>query len=339
MRLSRHSAHQTRVAARDHRLGMASELDAIGVGPPIGRESRSRAMDRMIAGLAEQQHGVVARRQLLDLGIGGGAIDKRVVRSRLHVVHRGVYAVGHVLLSRDGRRCAAVLACGPEAALSHRSAAEAWMLLPARGSSIEVTRPTDGGRRPGIRIHRSVLRPDERDTLDGIPITGLSRTIFDLAAAVSRSQLEQAWNEAEVRGLTDRVSIPLLLERYPRRSGTAALRRLLADEDATRGITRKELERRFRAVLDMTDLPRPQLNADIAVRGRFFEADCLWSKQRLIIELDGRAVHGTGRAFEKDRERDRILQAEGWRVARVTWRQLRDEAPAVVADLRKMLAS
>jgi very-short-patch-repair endonuclease len=317
---------------------MALESDAILIDPPIGRESGSRAIDRVIAELAEQQHGVVARRQLLGLGVGGGAIDKRVARGRLHVVHRGVYAVGHRLVSLDGRRCAAVLACGPRAALSHRSAAEAWMLLPARPSSIEVTRPIGGGRRPGIRIHRSCLRPDERGTLNGIPMTGLSRTFLDLAAVVSRSQLEQAWNETEVRGLTDRVSVPTLLLRYPRRPGTAVLRRLLADEDATRGITRKELERRFRAVLDMTDLPRPRFNADLAVRGRFFEADCLWPEQRVIIELDGRAVHGTGRAFEKDRERDRILQAEGWRVARITWRQLRDEAPAVIADLGKMLA-
>jgi very-short-patch-repair endonuclease len=327
------------MATRNHRGDMDVELDAIVVDPPIGRESRSREVDRVIAGLAERQHGVVARRQLLELGIGGGAIDKRVARRRLHVVHRGVYAVGHRLLSLDGRRCAAVLACGPGAVLSHRSAAEAWMLLPVRTSSVEVTRPTGGDRRPGIRIHRSGLRPDELDTLDGIPITGLSRTFLDLAAVVTRSQLEQAWNEAEVRGLTDRVSIPVLLKRYPRRPGTAVLRRLLADEGATRGITRKELEKRFRAVLDMTDLPRPRLNADLAVRGRFFEADCLWPKQRLIIELDGRAVHGTGRAFEKDRERDRVMQAEGWRVARITWRQLRDEAPAVVADLRRMLAT
>lgn len=104
-----------------------------------------------------------------------------------------------------------------------------------------------------------------------------------------------------------------------------------------RGVTRSKLERRFQAVLAETDLPRPRLNAPVSVNGRFFEVDCLWPERRLIVELDGRESHGTDLAFEKDRERDRLLLVEGWRVTRVTWRQLRDDAPAVVADLRRLL--
>ncbi len=112
---------------------------------------------------------------------------------------------------------------------------------------------------------------------------------------------------------------------------------ILAEEEKSRGITRKELEERFAVLLVGTGLPLPRRNADVAVRGRFFEADCLWDAHRLIVELDGRAVHRTPLAFEKDRERDRLLQADGWRVVRITWRQLRDDAPAVVADLRRLL--
>jgi very-short-patch-repair endonuclease len=149
--------------------------------------------------------------------------------------------------------------------------------------------------------------------------------------------MERALNEAEVRRLIDKLSVPDLLERYPRRRGSAALRALFRDRAAVRGITRKELERRFQTVLDGTDLPLPRRNAQISVRGRFFEADCLWAKQRLIVELDGRESHGTDLAFEKDRERDRLLLVEGWRVTRITWRQLRDDAPAVIADLRMLL--
>lgn len=137
--------------------------------------------------------------------------------------------------------------------------------------------------------------------------------------------------------LTDGLSVPDLLERYPRRRGSAALRALFRDRTAVRGITRRELERRFKAVLDGTDLPRPRRNAHVSVRGRFFEVDCLWAEQRLIVELDGWESHGTDLAFEKDRERDRLLLVEGWRVTRVTWRQLRDDAPAVIADLRRLL--
>lgn len=158
-----------------------------------------------------------------------------------------------------------------------------------------------------------------------------------MATVLTKFQLERALNEAEVLRLTDRLSIVDLLERYPRRRGSAVLRALLQDRTAVRGITRSELEERFVALLESTDLPRPRLNADVAVRGRFFEVDCLWSDQRVIVELDGRRAHGTDRAFEKDRERDRLLLAEGWRATRITWRQLRDDAPAVVADLRRLL--
>jgi len=144
-------------------------------------------------------------------------------------------------------------------------------------------------------------------------------------------------NEANVRGLTDRVSIPVLLERYPRRAGSVTLREIFRERAHTRGITKKELERRFKSLLRSAGLPRPRHNAHVAVGGRFFEVDCLWAEQRLIVELDGRAVHGTEMAFEGDRRRDRLLIAAGWRVTRVTWRQLRDEPSAVAADLRSML--
>lgn len=178
---------------------------------------------------------------------------------------------------------------------------------------------------------------DELTVVDRIPATSVSRTLFDLAAVVSRQQLEKALNEAEVRGLTDRLSLPDLLERYPRRRGSVTLRSLLGREMATRGVARNDFEQRLKTLLEGSDLPRPRFNADLHVGGRFFEVDCLWSAQRLVVELDGRAVHGTRLAFEKDRERDRLLMADGWRVVRVTWRQLRDDAPAILADLRRML--
>lgn len=170
----------------------------------------------------------------------------------------------------------------------------------------------------------------------GIPVTSVSRTQFDLAATLPRRQMERVMNEAEVRGLTSRLSLPHLLERYPGRRGNATLRELLADE-APGGITRNDFEEDFVAFLDAYRLPRPRFNATVSLRGRFFEADCLWEAQRLMVELDSRAVHGTERAFESDRQRDRILLAEGWRLARITWRQLRHEPEAIAADLRRTL--
>jgi Protein of unknown function (DUF559) len=294
-------------------------------------------VDRRVARLAEKQHGVVARRQLESLGLARGWIEGRLRRGQLHAIHRGVFAVGHRLLAQKGRWMAAVLACGDGAVLSHRAAGQLLGIVPLGGGWPEVTRPRGWRSQPGIVQHRSPLSPDEVEAVAGIPATGLSRTLLDLASLLSRERMEGAMNEAEVLGLTDRISVHALLKRYPRKRGTTTLRSVLGDARKARGITRRELEARFAALLATTDFPTPHRNADVAVAGRFFEVDCLWRAQCLIVELDGGFVHGTWRTAERDRERDRLLQADGWRVVRLTWRQLRDDAPAVIADLRRLL--
>ncbi len=271
------------------------------------------------------------------LGVGRGAIEVALRRGRLHPVHRGIYAVGHRRLSREGRLMAAVLACGPGAVLSHRSAAGVWGIIPHPLSLPEVTRATGWRARDGVVQHRSPLPADELTAVNELPLTTVPRTVLDLASMVPRQRLENVLNEIEVLQLRDTLSIPDLLERYPGRPGSVALGEILGDRAAAKGVTRRELEERFAALLEGTDLPAPRRNADVAIAGRFFEVDCLWPAQRLIVELDGRAVHGTDRAFERDRERDRLLLADGWRVVRITWRQLRDSAQSVVADLERLL--
>jgi very-short-patch-repair endonuclease len=293
----------------------------------------------LLGEMAGGQHGVVARWQLDCHGIGRGAIERRLSRGTLHRLHQGVYAVGHRALTAESRWMAAVVACGPKAVLSHRSAAQIRGLLPRSSIASEVTRPRAFRARRGIKIYRSIVLVDEQTLVEGIPVTSVSRTLFDLAALSSRRQMERMLNEAKVLELTDRLSLPDLFERYPRRRGSALLRELLADEATLRGVTRSELEERFVSFVDASGLPQPRLNADLSVYGRFFRVDCLWAEQRLIVELDGRASHGTGRAFERDRERDRLLLTDGWRVVRVTWRQLHDDPAALAADLRRLLTA
>jgi very-short-patch-repair endonuclease len=185
-------------------------------------------------------------------------------------------------------------------------------------------------------VHRGLIRPDEIGEVLGTPVTSVPRTLFDLAGALSKRQVERALHEVEVQRLTDPLSLSDLLERYPRRRGAATLRELLRARTPG-GITRNDFEELFVAFLDSHGLPRPRLNATLPIRGRLLEADCMWPEQRLVGELDGWAVHGTERAFESDRQRDRILLVEGWRSTRVTWRQLRDEPDALAADLRELL--
>jgi very-short-patch-repair endonuclease len=222
---------------------------------------------------------------------------------------------------------------GSDAVLSHRSAGELWGIVNRSSRAIEVMRPTHARRRLRIVVRQSLLPDDERTVIEGIPVTTAPRTILDLGAVVSRRQVERALNEVEVLGLTDRLSIPDLLTRYPRRRGSAVLRALLDEGAGERGVTKSDLEERFVSLIDSYGLPKPQLNADLAVGGRFFSPDCLWRAERLIVELDGQAAHRTPQAFEADRERDRLLMIDGWRVMRVTWRQLGDDEARIAADL------
>jgi hypothetical protein len=272
------------------------------------------------------------------MGFGRRAIVRRLEQGRLHELHRGVYVVGVRRISKRGRWMAAVLASGEGAVLSHRSAARLWRILPTAAEWIDVTCPDKRVRREGIVNHRSHVPDDERMVVDGIPVTSPFRTIFDLAAVVGKRELERAWHEAEVQGLRDRVSLPMLLERYPGRRGSRNLRALLESPEPV-GWTRNDFEEAFLALVDAYGLPRPRMNADLALRGRFFEIDALWEWQRVAVELDSRGVHGTKKRFESDRQRDRILLAEGWRTMRVTWRQLQEEPEELVTDLRSALGS
>jgi very-short-patch-repair endonuclease len=287
--------------------------------------------DLVIGVVAERQHGVVSRRQLLDRGLGRLAIDRRIGQGRLRVVHQGVYAVGHPHLTTDGRWMAAALACGPDAVLSHRAAAALWLLR--RSSRIDVIAPT-ARRRPALTLHRNLVAEDEVTEVRGIPVTTVPRTLLDLAAVLPAHQVERAINEAEIQRLTDPLSLPALLARYPGRRGVRTLRAILGE--GTRR-TRSELEARFLAFLRRAGLPLPEANAHLLVGGALIECDCVWRDRRLVVELDGHATHGTAAAFERDRARDRSLHVHGWRTVRVTWRQLSDEPEALAVDLRALL--
>jgi very-short-patch-repair endonuclease len=231
---------------------------------------------------------------------------------------------------------AAVLACGEGALLSHRSAARFWRLMPPAAGTIDVTCPKAEVEREGIVGHRSRVRDDEWLIEDGIPVTSPFRTIFDMAAIVGMRELERAFHEAEARELRDRVSLPMLLERYPGRRGAKNLRALLGSRTPV-AITRNNFEEAFLALVDTHGLLRPRMNADLAIRGRFFEIDALWEEQRFAVELDSRSIHGTRKRFESDRQRDRILVAEGWRTMRITWQQLQEEPDEIVRDLKLAL--
>ncbi len=305
--------------------------DAVDKPPDIRGKYPPDPPDTVIAGLADTQHGVVAYRQLEALGLGARAIEHRIAVGRLHRIHKGVYAVGRRTLSRHGRWMAAVLACGPDAVLSHRSAAALWGLRQSAWK-IEVTVPKDR-RRAEIRVHRAKLRDDEITREDGIPVTTVARTLLDLAAVIDRGQLARAVEQADRLRAFDLRAVEAVLSHARRRSGTVALRDVLAEYREPADI-RSELERRFVALLPRSRLPTPHVN--VLVGG--FVVDFLWPQSRLVVELDGRAYHTSPRAFERDRVRDAKLQRAGYRVMRITHRRLRDDPAGILEDIAALVA-
>jgi len=168
-------------------------------------------------------------------------------------------------------------------------------------------------------------------------VTSVARTLLDLGQVLNPQQLEKTIREAEFLRLLDLNDVRALLERYPRRAGSAALRKTIEDANRGSGATRSALEDRFVSLLLTENLPRPTLNATLELNATTIEVDCLWQAHCLIVELDGHQAHATRSRFESDRARDRMLQAKGFRVIRITWRQLHDDPQGVAADLRILL--
>jgi very-short-patch-repair endonuclease len=294
-----------------------------------------------VAALARRQYGVVARFQLLDLGLGKDALQHRLGSRRLHPVHPllpGVYSVGHRLVPREGWWMAALLASGPEAVLSHWSAAALWMIRPNGRARIDVTVPRRSRSSGLIYRHVSKLPADECTEKDGIPVTSVPRTIFDLAASEDLDLVVAMLKEAEHLELRDRLSLPHLLERYPGRRGVRKVRVALKGiEKLPPGRPRGPLEERFLPFLRRHRLPPPRLNDWVLLGSERFQVDCHWPEARLIVELDSWRSHGTRSSFRSDRARDRALLLAGYRVTRLTWAQLDDEPHEIATDLRKLL--
>jgi very-short-patch-repair endonuclease len=279
--------------------------------------------------LAKQQHGVIARAQLLDLGLHSQAITHRIATGRLHQVRRGVYAVGRPQLTQHGRWMAAVLSCGPRAVLSHGSAARLWEIGSERGR-IEVSVPTrTPRRRDGILAHRrAALGANDVAIHQGIPVTTPVRTLVDLAARLSRGHLERAIREADARGLVDPETLRAALGDLRGQRGAGKLRSVL--DRRTFVLTDSELERRFLPIARGAGLPAPETQR--MVNG--FRVDFYWPELGLIVETDGLRYHRTPAQQTADRIRDQAHAAAGLTPLRFTHAQVRYERRHVEETLR-----
>lgn len=276
---------------------------------------------------AGEQHGVVARRQLLELGFNAREIEHRVARGRLHLVMRGVYAVGWPELTQKRRWMAAVLACGDGAMLSHRSAAALWEIGSERSGRIDVSvRRRCELRRPGLRVRgRPILVAEDIVNSDGIPVTAVARTLVDLATELPEPRVERAINEADKQDLIDPETLRSELDRYVGEPGAPLLRRLL--DRRTFRLSDSNLEVLFRPIAEAAGLSPPLTKQ--MVNG--FEVDFFWPELGLVVETDGLRYHRTPSTQARDAQRDRAHVISGMSPLRFTHYEIKHE-PAQVRE-------
>ena len=288
--------------------------------------------------LAGRQHGAVSLDQLRALGLSASAVRSRVSRRRLHPVHRGVLAVGRPDLTRLGRWMAAALAYRPDGVVSHRDGAALLGLRRDSRAEVDVTVPRRARPRAGVTVHvTGTLRPVDVSRVDGIPCTSAARTLVDLGDVLGRREVERAVEQAEILRMFDLGEIEDVLGRAGQRRGSRVLREVVGAPEPT-GLTASELEERFLEVVAQFGIPRPAVNQWIALDGEEMQVDFLWREQRLVVETDGHRTHGTRQAFERDRRRDQRLSVAGYRVVRLTWRQLVGERAEAARTIAALLA-
>jgi very-short-patch-repair endonuclease len=300
------------------------------------RHESPKHRDLIVGLLADRQHGVVSRAQLLDEGLSARAIARMVESGRLRIIFRGVYAVGHTRLRREGYWMAALLAAGDDAVLSHFTAAALWRLCNVAMFPIHVTTSGDGGRKQrDLVVHRQQLPPDSTIKIDGLRTTTPACTIALLAGSLSARELRKTVEKAQDVNRFRPDEIERHLTRMPKARGRRVLNDLLPLMTPDSDNARSHLERLFLKLTRSARLPEPDVNAVIAGRRRDFS----WPAHRLVVETDGYAYHSSREARTRDARRDRELLAAGWRPARFTYEEIALEPEFVNAEVAVLLGA
>ncbi len=287
--------------------------------------------DRLAGLVAGEQDGLIAWDQLVELGLGRGAIEHRVRRGILLPRHPRVFSWGCTSASPWSAARAGVLACGDGAFTSHHAALGLYGVRPHPTGPVDVTIVGRRVRVRGIRTHRvsTIDRADLR-VLRGIPVGAPARALLEAAPELTALQLADAVEQAQVKGLVTKADIAATLARAPLRPGAAALRQIAADP----AYTRSRAERRLVALLRAARLPEPVFNAVI----EDYEVDALWERQRVVLEFDSYGFHATRAAFERDRGKTARLQRARLLVLRTTWTELTKQSHALIARTAEALA-
>lgn len=286
-----------------------------------------------MAALVRRQHGRVAWRQLMELGISKGAVTSWVQRGFLTRVLPTVYAVGHTAPSHEADLVAAVLYAGPGAVLSHVSAAHHRELIKYASDVIHVSTPRSKVRSLPGRVKVHAEREFARAEHNGIPTTTVPQTLLDLAATTDRKLVARALATLDFRKELDVQQIERAFGKG--RRGSKALRAALETHQPRLAYANGELEERFLEHCIAWQIPLPQLN----VRIKSHVVDAYWPDQRLVVELDGHANHSSRAQLHRDHQRDLALRAAGLNIVRYDWRLVQERPEAVHADLLQQLAA
>lgn len=297
--------------------------------PPTPEQTDQPPVDRTLAALAGRQHGLATKAQLIAAGLSTSGVSDRVKRGVLHRHHRGVYSIGHALLSREGEMLAAVLAGGQGVALGHDSGAELFQLLRSPAPELHIIAPS---RRTvqGVRVHRTTLHPLDVVVYRGIPVTNVARLLVDLTDTRTTEELTNMISEAAFR---NRFNLGATRRAMARANGRHNLHVLEAAIDSylhgSKG-TRSRKEIAFLALVKSAGIERPLVNT--VIEGE--EVDAHWPDRRLIVEVDGDG-HRRPNIKRNDARRDRLLIAAGWRVLRIDAEKIKASPAEVLATLAR----
>lgn len=307
----------------------------------------SRSISHIILELANRQHGVLSRRQLLAKGIPAKTISDRIANSSLFPVYPGVYLAGRPQLTRDGALLASLLAAGDGAVLGARSAAALWGFLDHQ-SPVEVFR-IRGGRNQRARIrvdgerwwpYLLIRQPRELPAIDlgvkrGLTLTSPARTLRDLAMGLQEEKFRWAFMEADRLGLLSDPSLIACADQTQGRKGGAMFRQMVYRRIPNIDQAESLLEA---IVLDLNQsgrIPVPEVNR----KTHGYRPDFRWSRHRVIVEADGYEFHRGQEAFENDAFRANRLRADGWTVLRFTWRMVTEKPDDVAEMIRSTLSN
>jgi predicted transcriptional regulator of viral defense system len=298
---------------------------------PISSDSPNQMASLLAADIARRQWGIIAWRQLRRCGVSRATAHEWRAAGKLHVIHRGVYAVGHSWVPIEGRMAAAILHAGAGTVVSHATAAWWWGLIPQSSTLIHVSTESRARSFPGVRVHHP--RHVDATKHRRIPITTVARTLSDLASQSPVDVVRQALAEADYWRLLKLDDLTQFLG--PGRRGSKCLRQALEHHQPKLALTRSDTERRFFGLCERAGIPLPEVNRKVS-RMRI---DAVWPAYRVAVELDGYEGHHTPAQMERDRRRELHARMNGYLVIRYTWSQVANEPDLILADLQHQFNS